>query len=54
VLFRSALQLPAVRERLEAMGGEVRASTPQDMSAMVAAEVQKWTQLVAEARIARL
>lgn len=49
-----ALQQAAVRERLEAMGGEVRASTPQEMTALVAAEVQKWTQLVAEARIVRL
>ncbi|NDY92858.1 Bug family tripartite tricarboxylate transporter substrate binding protein [Ideonella livida] len=49
-----ALQQPTVRERLEAMGGEVRASTPQEMTALVGAEVQKWTQLVAEARISRL
>ncbi len=46
-----ALQLPAVRTRLEEMGGEVRGSTPDDMKAMVAAELQRWTQVVADANI---
>ncbi|MCK6403314.1 MAG: tripartite tricarboxylate transporter substrate binding protein [Sphaerotilus natans subsp. sulfidivorans] len=51
---QKALQIPAVKARLEEMGGEVRGSTPQEMSAMVAAELQKWTQVVADARIPRL
>ncbi len=46
-----ALQVPAVRQRLEDMGGEARSSTPEEMKAMVAREVDKWTQVVAEARI---
>jgi tripartite-type tricarboxylate transporter receptor subunit TctC len=46
-----ALQLPAVRTRLEDMGGEARGSTPDDMKAMVAAELQRWTQVVADANI---
>lgn len=46
-----ALQLPAVRTRLEEMGGEARGSTPDDMKAMVAAETQKWSQVIAEAKI---
>jgi tripartite-type tricarboxylate transporter receptor subunit TctC len=41
---QKALQLPAVKARLEEMGGEARGSTPQEMATMVAAEVQKWTQ----------
>jgi tripartite-type tricarboxylate transporter receptor subunit TctC len=51
---QKALQVDAVKARLEEMGGEARGSTPQEMTAMVAAEVKKWTQVVAEARIARL
>jgi len=46
-----ALQVPAVRTRLEEMGGEARGSTPEDMKAMVTAELQRWTQVVADANI---
>ena len=46
-----ALNTPAVRQRLEDMGGEARASTPEEMKAMVGNELQKWTQVVAEAKI---
>lgn len=49
-----ALQVPAVRSGLEDMGGEARGSTPEEMAAMLAAEVQKWTQVVSDARIPRL
>ncbi len=49
-----ALQLPAVKARLEEMGGEARGSTPQDMTAMVAAEVQRWSRVIADAKIPRL
>lgn len=48
---QKALQLPAVRSRLEEMGGEARGSTPEEMWAMVATQTQKWTQVVAEAKI---
>lgn len=51
---QKALQVPAVKARLEEMGGEARGSTPQEMAAMVTAEVQKWTQVVTDARIPRL
>lgn len=51
---RKALQVPAVRTRLEEMGGEARASTPAEMQAMITAELQKWTQVVADARVPRL
>jgi len=46
-----ALQLPVVKARLEEMGGEARGSTPEEMKTMVSAETQKWTQVVADARI---
>jgi hypothetical protein len=46
-----ALQVAAVRLRLEEMGGEARSSTPQEMTAMVGAELQRWTQIVADARV---
>lgn len=48
---QKALQLPVVRSRLEEMGGEARGSTPEEMRAMVAAQTQKWIQVVAEAKI---
>ncbi len=51
---QKALQLSNVRQRLEEMGGEARGSTPQEMTAMVAAELQKWTQVVTDAKIPRL
>ncbi len=50
---QKALQVPTVKARLEEMGGEARGSTPQEMTAMVSAEVQKWTQVVADAKIER-
>jgi tripartite-type tricarboxylate transporter receptor subunit TctC len=50
---RKALQIPAVRSKLEEMGGEVQGSTPEEMKAMVSAEVQRWGQVVTEARISK-
>lgn len=49
-----ALEVPAVRAKLEEMGGEARGSTPAEMTAMLTAEVQKWTTVVADAKIPRL
>lgn len=46
-----ALQLPAIKTRLEEMGGEARGSTPEEMKTMVASETQKWTQVVNNAKI---
>jgi tripartite-type tricarboxylate transporter receptor subunit TctC len=51
---QKALLVPAVKARLEEMGGEARGSTPAEMTAMVAAELKKWTQVVTDARITRL
>ena len=46
-----ALQVSAVRQRLEDMGGEARASTPEEMKALVTRELERWTQVVTEAKI---
>ena len=51
---QAALKVDAVKARLEEMGGEARGSTPQEMTAWVAAELKRWTQVVADARITRL
>jgi tripartite-type tricarboxylate transporter receptor subunit TctC len=48
-----ALQVPAVRARLEEMGGEARGSTPEEMTTMVAAELKRWTTVVTDANIPR-
>ena len=46
-----ALQSPMVKARLEEMGGEPKGSTPEEMKAMVVFELQKWTQVVADAKV---
>jgi tripartite-type tricarboxylate transporter receptor subunit TctC len=46
-----ALQLASVKQRLQEMGGEAKGSTPGEMKAMVSNELDKWTQVVADARI---
>jgi tripartite-type tricarboxylate transporter receptor subunit TctC len=51
---QKALQADTVKARLAEMGGEARGSSPQEMAAMVAAEVKKWSQVVADAQITRL
>lgn len=48
-----ALQEPVVRQKLVDIGGEARGSTPDEMKAMLVAETEKWTRLVAEAGIPR-
>lgn len=48
-----ALQVAAVRARLEDMGGEARGSTPEEMTTMVSAELKRWTAVVNEAHIPR-
>jgi len=46
-----ALLVPAVKARLEEMGGEARGSTPEEMRTMVADQTAKWVQVVADAKI---
>ena len=48
---QKALLVPSVRQRLEEMGGEAKGSTPEEMKTMVARELEKWMQVVAEAKI---
>ena len=48
---QKALLVPAVKARLEDMGGEAKGSTPDEMKAMVASQTQKWIQVVADAKI---
>ena len=49
--LQKALLVPAVKARLEEMGGEVRGSTPDEMRTLVANQTQKWIQVVNEAKI---
>jgi tripartite-type tricarboxylate transporter receptor subunit TctC len=48
-----ALQVPAVRSRLEEMGGEARGSTPDEMKNLVTSETDKWLRVVSQANIAK-
>ncbi len=48
---QKALLVPSVKSRLEEMGGVVRGSTPEEMKTMVAAQTQKWIQVVNDAKI---
>lgn len=51
---RTALADASVRQKLEdATGGDVAASTPQELQALVQSDVQRWTDLVRDARIPR-
>lgn len=49
--LRESLAMPAVRERLTAVGADALTSTPAELAAYLRAEVQKWGRVVREARI---
>jgi len=49
--LRSGLSDAQVDERLRKVGMDVRASSPEEMRAMVAAQIAKWKQVVADVRI---
>ncbi|HSV81365.1 MAG TPA: tripartite tricarboxylate transporter substrate-binding protein [Ramlibacter sp.] len=51
---RQALLSTELRARLRQMGGEAQASTPKEMAMLVSSEIRKWSQVVADAAIARL
>jgi tripartite-type tricarboxylate transporter receptor subunit TctC len=51
---REALLSPDVRSRLRRMGGEAQASSPTEMTQLVASELKKWSQVVTEAAIPKL
>lgn len=48
---QKAIMVPAVKSRLEEMGGEVKGSSPEEMKSLVASQTQKWTQVVSQAKI---
>lgn len=48
-----ALQQPQVRDKFEAIGNQVRGSTPEEMRAWVAGEVAKWRKVIEAAKVER-
>jgi tripartite-type tricarboxylate transporter receptor subunit TctC len=48
-----ALKQPQVRDKLEAIGNEVRGSTPDEMRVWVAGEVAKWRKVIDDAKLER-
>jgi tripartite-type tricarboxylate transporter receptor subunit TctC len=51
--MQKLLQVPDARAKLEGMGGEVQGSTPEEMRARVAEEMQRWARVIREANIPR-
>jgi tripartite-type tricarboxylate transporter receptor subunit TctC len=49
--LKRASQVAEVRTKLEEMGGEVRASTPAEMKARVAGDLQGWVKVIKDAKI---
>jgi tripartite-type tricarboxylate transporter receptor subunit TctC len=49
--LRRAIAVPDVKNKLEAMGGDPRATTPAEMRALVAAQLATWTRLAKEANL---
>ena len=43
--------MPEVKKRLEAMGGDPRATTPDEMKALVQRQYDTWKQLAVEANL---
>src|SRR5258705_5523604 len=46
---RRAISVPDVKDKLESMGGDPRATTPAEMRALVASQFATWTRLAKEA-----
>jgi len=49
--LRRSLAEPDVKSKLESMGGDARATTPDEMRALVASQLATWTRLAKEANI---
>ena len=49
--LRKALAVPDVKSKLEAMGGDPRATTPEEMKALVSRQYETWKQLAVEANL---
>jgi tripartite-type tricarboxylate transporter receptor subunit TctC len=48
---RKALAVPDVKSKLEAMGGDPRATTPDEMKALVSRQYETWKKLAVEANL---
>lgn len=48
---RKAVAVPEVKNKLEAMGGDARATTPDEMKALVSKQYETWKKLAVEANI---
>jgi tripartite-type tricarboxylate transporter receptor subunit TctC len=49
--LRKALAVPEVKNKLEAMGGDPRATTPDEMKALVSRQYETWKKLAVEANL---
>ena len=49
--MRKALGAPDVKSKLEAMGGDPRATSPEEMKALVQRQYDLWKKLAAEANL---
>jgi tripartite-type tricarboxylate transporter receptor subunit TctC len=49
--LRKALAVPEVKGKLEAMGGDARATTPDEMKALVTRQYELWKKLAVEANL---
>ena len=49
--LQKVILLPDVRARLEALGGEARGSTPQELKERVVFEVARWKKVIADSKI---
>jgi tripartite-type tricarboxylate transporter receptor subunit TctC len=49
--LRKALAVPDVKQKLEAMGGDPRATTPEEMKALVQRQYDTWKKLATEANL---
>lgn len=48
-----AVETPEMRQRMQEMGVQAKASTPEEMRALLAADITKWKAVVERAKIAR-
>ncbi len=51
--IRDAIARPEVQQRLQALGVRVQASSPAELGALLGAEIQRWSQVIGNARIPR-
>ena len=49
--LRKALAAPDVQQKLKAMGGDPRATTPDEMKALVSRQYETWKKLATEANL---